>query len=214
MSNKIIKLEDDDNDNEDIEQIPRFKIILLGNSNIGKTSLILRYCKGNFDEMAVSTVGVDTRLKYIKYNDKKIGLDIWDTAGQERFKSLAKNIYQGADGIILMYDLTNKKSFTDIKIWYSNIRDSIDIKTVGIILVGNKSDMTDKIVVKSENVKKYCSTENLHSIEISCKNNVNVDETFEFLIEKIMKENSYKAQYERTSRLTSYRPQKKKKCCG
>ena len=213
MSKKIIKLGDDDIDNEDIEQIPRFKIILLGNSSIGKTSLILRYCKGKFDECGVSTVGVDTQLKYIKYDDKKIGLDIWDTAGQERFKSLAKNTYQGADGIILMYDLTNKKSFQDIKIWYSNIRDSVDLKTVGIILVGNKSDLTDKIVVKKESIDKYCSTEKLKSIETSCKDNVNVDETFEYLIEKIMKENSYKAQYERTSKLTSYRPPQKKKCC-
>jgi len=213
MSKKIIKLGDDDIDNDDIEQIPRFKIIILGNSMIGKTSLILRYCKGKFDESGVSTVGVDTQLKYIKYDDKIIGLDIWDTAGQERFRSLAKSTYQGADGIILMYDLTNKKTFEDIKIWYRDIRDSVDIKTVGIILVGNKSDLTDRIVVKKESVEKYCTNEKLKSIETSCKDNVNVDETFEYLIEKIMKENSYKAQYGRTSKLTSSRPPKKKKCC-
>lgn len=213
MSKKIVKLGDEEIDNEDIEQIPKFKIIILGNTMIGKTSLILRYCKGKFDECGISTVGVDTQLKYIKYDDKIIGLDIWDTAGQERYKSLAKNTFQGADGIILMYDLTDKKTFEDIRNWHRNIRDSVDIKTIAIILVGNKSDLNDRIVVKKEVVEKYCTTEKLQSIETSCKDNVNVDETFEYLIEKIMKENSYKAQYGRTSKLTSYRPPKKKKCC-
>ena len=214
MSNKIEKILDN-NDEDDEEEIPKYKIILLGDSDVGKTSLILRYCTGNFSESGLSTTGVDTQIQYIKYNGKKVGLEIWDTAGQERFKSLARNCYKGADGIILMYDLTSKKTFQSIKIWYNNIRDTINLNTVAIIMVGNKSDVSNNIQVKKEACDKFCSQYNLYSIETSCKNNENIDETFEYLIDKIMKENNYQTQYKRTSKLTEFKKQsKKKKCCN
>jgi len=212
MSKKITKLETNEIEGYE-DEIPKYKIVLLGDSNVGKTSLIVRYCSGAFKSEYISTVGIDTQIKYIKYNNKKIGLEIWDTAGQERFKSLTRSCYQGADGIILMYDLTQKKTFSNIKIWYNNIRDSINIKKVAIIIVGNKLDMEDKIQVEGEVSDKFFKKENLYSIQTSCKNDINVDEVFEFLVEKIVKKNNYKNQNGRSSKLTSFSVSRKNKCC-
>jgi Ras-related protein Rab-8A len=142
---RITNVEEEDDDNQDILS---YKIILLGDSTVGKTSLIIRFCDSKFNENCTSTVGVDTKTKYVRHNDKKIELDIWDTAGQERFKCLAKNCYQGADGIILMYDITQKKTFHNIKNWYNNIKDSMNINKVAMIILGNKSDLPNKEVTK------------------------------------------------------------------
>ena len=205
------------NEDEDNQDALTFKIILLGDSSVGKTSLILRFCDDKFMEIGTSTIGVDTKTKDVRHNGKKIELDIWDTAGQERFKTLAKNSYQGADGIILVYDITQKKTFSNIKHWYDNIKNNIDINKVAIILVGNKSDLPDP-QVKKESTEKFCEQYNLQVIETSCKENINVVETFNILIEKMIKlYNDDKKEFKnRTSKLdknTSNTKKDKKKCC-
>ena len=205
------------NEDEDNQDFLTFKIILLGDSLVGKTSLILRFCDDKFMEIGTSTIGVDTKTKDVRHNGKKIELDIWDTAGQERFKTLAKNSYQGADGIILVYDITQKKTFSNIKHWYDNIKNNIDINKVAIILVGNKSDLPDP-QVKKESTEKFCEQYNLQVIETSCKENINVVETFNILIEKMIKlYNDDKKEFKnRTSKLdknTSNTKKDKKKCC-
>lgn len=205
------------NEDEDNQDALTFKIILLGDSSVGKTSLILRFCDDKFMEIGTSTIGVDTKTKDVRHNGKKIELDIWDTAGQERFKTLAKNSYQGADGIILVYDITQKKTFSNIKHWYDNIKNNIDINKVAIILVGNKSDLPDP-QVKKESTEKFCEQYNLQVIETSCKENINIVETFNILIEKMIKlYNDDKKEFKnRTSKLdknTSNTKKDKKKCC-
>jgi Ras-related protein Rab-8A len=202
----------DYNEIEEGEELPIYKILLIGDSTVGKTSLILQYCQGQFNSYGISTIGVDTKIKYVKYNDKKIGLEIWDTAGQERFRALAKNFYQGADGIILMYDLTQKKTFNNIKHWFNDIIDNIEINKVAIIIVGNKSDLSSRQITK-ESCDKFCEQYNLKSIETSCLKNTNVDETFNFLIEKIIKENNYKNSYGSFSIINKTNKSKAKKCC-
>ena len=208
----------DEDDDENQEDFLSYKIILLGDTSVGKTSLIVRFCDSKFFEVSTSTIGVDTKTKYVRYNGQKIELEIWDTAGQERFKSLAKNCFQGADGIILMYDITNKKTFHNIKNWYNNIKDSIDINKVALIIVGNKIDLPEK-EVKKEITEKYCEENNLELIETSCKNNENVEETFKFLIEKMIQlDDDYKQQCKkRKSKVDentlSSRKNNKKKCC-
>ena len=151
------------NEDEDNQDVLTFKIILLGDSSVGKTSLILRFCDNKFLEIGTSTIGVDTKTKDVRHNGKKIELEIWDTAGQERFRTLAKNSVQGADGIILVYDITQKKTFSNIKHWYDNIKNNIDIDKVALILVGNKSDLPDP-QVKKETSEKFCEQYNLQVI--------------------------------------------------
>ena len=205
------------NEDEDNQDVLTFKIILLGDSSVGKTSLILRFCDNKFMEIGTSTIGVDTKTKDIRHNGKKIELEIWDTAGQERFKALAKNSYKGSDGIILVYDITQKKTFSNIKHWYDNIKKNIDIDKVAIILVGNKSDLPDR-QVKKENYEKFSEQYNLEVIETSCKDNKNIEETFNALIEKMIKlyDDDKKQFKNRTSKLdrnTSNTKKDKKKCC-
>lgn len=161
-----------------------FKIILLGDSSVGKTSLILRFCEGNFEEESISTIGIDTKCKYLKRGNKKIELKIWDTAGQERFKSIAKNSYKGADGILLVYDISNKKTFDSVKKWIDNIKESIDMSKIGFIVVGNKCDLEKEEWEVTDDLKeKLQETQNVKIIETSCKNNINVDESFANLVD-------------------------------
>ena len=121
----------------------KFKVLLLGNSEVGKTSMLRRFCDDTFEQDSLSTIGIDARTKLINHNNKKIKLDIWDTAGQERFLSITKNTYKGSDGIILIYDLTNKESFKNINTWLKGISENIDINKTCFVLVGNKCDCDD-----------------------------------------------------------------------
>ena len=211
---RITNLNEDEEDNPDM---PSFKIILLGDSTVGKTSLIVRFCDGGFNEECVSTIGVDTKTKYVRHNNKKIELEIWDTAGQERFKSLATKFYQGADGIILMYDITQKKTFNNIKYWLTNIMDSVDSKKVAIIVIGNKLDLPN-IEVEKEAGEKFCSQHNLQLIETSCKDNINVKEAFNYLIDKMIElDNDYKQQLKKRKTIVNKntfdnKKKNKKKC--
>ena len=211
---RITNIDEDEEDNQDILS---YKIILLGDTTVGKTSLIIRYCDSKFNESCLSTIGVDTKVKNIKYDNKKIELEIWDTAGQEKFKSLAKNCYKGADGIILIYDITQKKTFNNIKNWYNDIKDSINISKVALIVVGNKSDLPN-VEVNKEISEKFCEQYNLQLIETSCKENINIEETFNSLIEKMIKlDSDYKQQLKkRRSKVdesTFIDNKKRKKCC-
>ena len=180
------RVENIDEDEEDNQNVLSYKVIFLGDTAVGKTSLIFRFCEDKYDEAFTATIGIDIKTKNYIYQDKKIELDIWDSAGQERYKSLAKNSFQGADGIILVYDLSNKKTFQNIKVWYNHIKDMIDINKVAIIIVGNKSDLPEREVNK-ETCDKFCQKYNLQSIETSCKKNINIKETFDLLIDKMIK---------------------------
>ena len=98
-----------------------YKLLFLGESNVGKTSLLLRYADDVF-ENSLPTVGIDVKYKYLTYDNKKIRLDIWDTAGQERFRGIAQNYFRGANGIIFVFDITNKESFNKLRVWLSDVK--------------------------------------------------------------------------------------------
>ena len=121
--------------------IYRYKIILIGDSFVGKTSLIIRFCDEKFAPNSIATIGIDTKTKFIIRKEKKIELQIWDTAGQERFRSLSKNCCNQMDGIVFVYDINNRETFKNIKLWYKNIKNIVNYKIVGTVLVGNKCDI-------------------------------------------------------------------------
>ena len=135
-----------------------YRIILIGDSFVGKTSLIIRFCDDTFEDNGVATVGVDTKTKYVKRKDKRIELQIWDTAGQERFRALSKSCCNQVDGIVFVYDIGKKETFKDIKIWYTNLTDIVDFKKVGVILVGNKCDIENREV--EQNLAQDFSSKN------------------------------------------------------
>lgn len=204
----------DEKDDENLD-VYLYKIILLGDSFVGKTSLIIRFCDNIYEDVGTATIGVDTKTKFVKRKDKKIELQIWDTAGQERFRSLAKNCTNQMDGIILVYDISNKETFQNIKIWYNNLRDTVDFKKVGMILVGNKSDMNREVDEKL--AQEFCQNHNISFIETSAKTNKNVSEIFVKLIDIMAKINPRKPKSKMGNLNTSAEEEEKlkskKKCC-
>ena len=171
--------------NED-SNIYTYKTILIGDSYVGKTSLIIRFCDDIFDGSGTATVGIDTKTKFVKRKEKKIELQIWDTAGQERFRSLSKSCCNQMDGIIFVYDIGRKETFKNIKLWRNNIKDVVDFKKVGTVLVGNKCDIETR-QVEQEMAEDYAEKNNMSFVEASAKNNINVNEIFTKAIDSMAK---------------------------
>lgn len=164
------------------------KILILGDSSVGKTSLLLKYADGYFPTIYVATIGVEYKIKQINVNGLDINLQIWDTAGQERFRSITKNFMKEADGIMYVYDITEKGSFDNLKNWIRQSEDS----TEGFkkIIVGNKSDLELDRKVTKEYLQKFCDDKKLKGVEVSAKLGTNVSETFECLAKMILADKS------------------------
>jgi Ras-related protein Rab-1A len=157
-----------------------FKILLVGNSNVGKSSLFLRFVDEIWKENFVPTIGVDFKIKSIKIDNKIIKLQIWDTAGQERFRSILSSYYKGANGILLLYDITNVNSFKSLSNWLIDIEKNSS-KNVKKILIGNKCDLNDLRKIPISKGKEFADTYDMKFIETSAKNNVNINECFNIL---------------------------------
>ncbi len=168
---------------EDYEFI--FKVLLLGNSNVGKSSLFLRFVDDIWNDTFVPTIGVDFKIKTFDIDEKKIKMQIWDTAGQERFKNIIASYYRGAHGILLIYDVTDKDSFKNLSNWLIEIEKNAS-KNVLKVLIGNKSDLEDKRAVTYNQGKEFADTYGLKFIETSAKKNLNVTEAFETLGRELM----------------------------
>ena len=147
---------------------------------------MLRYCDKTFQDTHLSTIGLDYRLKSMELDDgKRIKLQIWDTAGQDRFRAITKNYYKGANGIILIYDVTNIETFENVKNWIAQIKEEANSNVI-IYLAGNKIDVEEENkVVKTEDGQKIADELNIKFYETSAKNGINVNEIFEDLVKKI-----------------------------
>ena len=159
-------------------------ILLLGNSDTGKTSLLMKYAKNQYKENYVSTVGLDSVVKDLKINEEDVRLYIMDTSGQEKFKSLSQSYYQKVDGIIFVFDVTNRESFEGIKYW---LKDALSYnKEIVYVIVGNKIDLKNIIVVNKNNVKGQKIFKDIKYFETSAKENTNVEKPFEELANLIL----------------------------
>ncbi|CAF4093600.1 unnamed protein product, partial [Rotaria magnacalcarata] len=162
-----------------------FKLLLIGDSGVGKTCVLLRFCDSAFSTTFISTIGIDFKIRTIELDGRKIKLQIWDTAGQERFKTITTAYYRGAMGIMLVYDITSEKSFDNIKNWIRNIEEHASAE-VERMLIGNKCDMHDKRQVSREKGENLANDYGIKFMETSAKGNLNVDEAF-FAIAKDIK---------------------------
>ncbi|KJH45654.1 Ras family protein [Dictyocaulus viviparus] len=159
-----------------------FKLLLIGDSGVGKTCILYRFSDDAFNTTFISTIGIDFKIKTIELRGKKIKLQIWDTAGQERFHTITTSYYRGAMGIMLVYDITNAKSFDNIAKWLRNIDEHASEDVVKMIL-GNKCDMTERRVVSRERGKRLPRT---MALETSAKANIHIDTAFYELAEAIL----------------------------
>jgi len=186
-----------------------FKIILMGDSGVGKTSLISRYIDNEFIETFISTIGVDFKIRTVSIEDKLVKLQIWDTAGQERFRSIMSSYYRGSHAIICVYDVTDRKSFENIEnIWLGEYKKYLD-SVCECFIVGNKIDLPDRAVSEQEG-KDFASKNNMVYIEISSKQNINVDLCFNNILLHLISD-VLKNSISTSSETVVYSPHKK--CC-
>ncbi|MGQ4833458.1 MAG: Rab family GTPase [Candidatus Asgardarchaeia archaeon] len=153
-----------------------FKIVTIGDPAVGKTSLVLRYTKNTFSEQYIVSLGVNFLSKVIKVNGESILLQIWDTGGQERFKVLRLAYYKGADGGLIVYDVTSKETFEKVDEYYEELRSICG--DIPIALVGNKVDLQDNREVSREEGMKKANELKLLFFETSAKENINVEKAF------------------------------------
>lgn len=175
--------------NQDYDYL--FKLLLIGNSSVGKSSLLLRFSDNIFSERYqihwfsfLPTIGVDFKIRTFESSGSTVKLQIWDTAGQERFKTITASYYKGAHGIILVYDITDRQSFKDIENWLAEV-DKYGNENVVKMLVGNKSDLEANRQVKTEEGKSLADSLGIKFLETSAKDAVNVEKAFTTLSNEI-----------------------------
>ena len=197
------------------------KILTLGDTMVGKSSIVLRFSEDKFDDNQFATIGIDFKTKYIKIGDSSVKVLIWDTAGQEKFQNIAKQYYKGANGVLLIYDIGSRKSFERIDFWLKELKENNRIDELFICLVGNKIDMEDKRVITTEEGENYAKSNNILFFEVSAKSGKGVIELFNKVIggamDKIFITNE-KDENEDKVRLSSFLEkgdykEKNKRCC-
>ena len=195
----------------------KIRLMLIGDSNVGKTSIIKRYCNNQFSPSYISTVGIDFETKYLRLNGKTINLQIWDTAGQERYKVLAKNYFKNSDGFIIVYDITDKKSFNNVVNWITQIKDSAS-ENVKCVLLGNKCDLEELRQVDINQGKDLANNYNFKFYETSAQKGSNIQKVFTDLVKGFLNDDNFINDSERSSVSTEQRNLRRarnqqKKCC-
>lgn len=180
----------------------QIKLLMIGDSGVGKTCLLLRYTNDSFSPTFITTIGIDFKVKTIKVLDKRVKLQVWDTAGQERFRTITTSYFRGAHGIVLVYDVTERKSFENVKNWINQIQQYADLG-VSRVLIGNKCDADGDDSVKKRSVtfeegKKLANEFGIDFFESSAKTNKNVTAAFVSVanqaVTKLVKENAIKVE--------------------
>ena len=169
---------------DDEEYIMIFKIILIGDSGVGKTNILSRYTSNYFSDSSKSTVGVELGCKIEEVNGTKVKIQVWDTAGQERYKSITKTYYKGAKGALIVYDISRKESFNNVDKWIGDLKEFGE-EDVCVILVGNKCDLEDMRQVSTDEVSKKAEQYSVGFCETSALSAKNIDTAFQMLIKKV-----------------------------
>lgn len=164
-----------------------FKIVLLGDSGVGKSNLVFRFTKNEFNKDSKSTIGVEFATKTVQIEDNKlVKAQIWDTAGQERYRSIASSYYRGAVGALLVYDVTDRNSFNHVPMWLKEVEENAE-KDCLIMLVGNKTDLNDQRTVFVRDGRSFARKNGLAFIETSALDSTGVDTAFQRILQEIYK---------------------------
>ena len=169
----------------------KYQLLIIGDSTVGKTSILSRYTNGTFNPNYLATVGLDNFTKDETIDNKIIRIKIWDTAGQERYKSLTNSFFRNTQGIIIVYDVTNAETFENLKYWIQSIKNNMDsqIENIPIIIIGNKIDV-EKREIQFNEAESFGKSYNYPYFETSAKTGENIEEAILFLIKQMIKINS------------------------
>ena len=188
------------------------KILIVGDSSVGKTNFINRFIENKFNNNYMTTSGIDLKTANLEIKNKNIRIQIWDTAGQEKYKAITKNLFLKVMGAIIIFDITNEKSFNNLKNWVQMIKDECG-PHMTIIIVGNKNDLIEQRKINEEEVIAYTNKQKLDYIETSCKTGENVKKAVTILCEKILETKEINEDPSFILDNTIFQNQKKKKCC-
>ncbi|CAK79285.1 unnamed protein product (macronuclear) [Paramecium tetraurelia] len=159
------------------------KILLIGNSGVGKTQILLRYTENQFKSSFLSTIGIDFKIKKIQVDEKVVKMQIWDTAGQERYQTITQTYYKGAMGIILVFAVNDKETFNDIDKWMNQIKQHASDNIIKV-LIGNKTDLPDRCI-SYEQALQMAQKYNIPYFETSAKEGTNINDTFQQIAKTI-----------------------------
>merc|ERR1712226_551988 len=176
-----------------------FKLLIIGDAGVGKSSLLLRFADNTFTSAYINTIGVDFKIRTVTVEDKVIKLQIWDTAGQERFRTITATYYRGTHGVIVVYDVTDRDSFENVRRWMTEIDNNCDggDNSVNRVLVGNKSDLVNDTKISREEAESFASGMGVQHFLTSAKSISSVNEMFQHLTRMAL--NTKKRQEERTN---------------
>ena len=187
-------------------------ITLLGEGTVGKTQLCNYFTEKKFEENDIFTVGFDIKtIEYKLKNDEKIKIKIWDTAGQERFRNMAFQYLNNTNGIIFVYDITNRESFNQLRNWIKNVKNKINLDEIPFIIFGNKLDLSEQRMVDSEEGKTLADKLSCSFYETSAKNGTNVDKAFDDIINKVYE--NKKEEFNDKTFFLEKNNKTKKECC-
>ena len=187
------------------------KILLIGDTGVGKSCLLLRYADDTYTESYISTIGVDFKIKTSIINGKVVKLQIWDTAGQERFRTVTSSYYRGAHGIMVVYNVADRTSYNNVKQWLQEI-DRYACENVNKLMIGNEVDLKEKREVSITEAQSYANEHGLNFIETSAKDSTNVTEAFEKLAQDIVNRIENEPPLENTGALLIAQPQEPSGC--
>mmetsp|Transcript_6070 Transcript_6070/g.8866 ORF Transcript_6070/g.8866 Transcript_6070/m.8866 type:complete len:207 (+) Transcript_6070:62-682(+) len=163
-----------------------FKLLMIGDAGVGKSSMLLRFTDDSFDDHIQSTIGVDFKVKHMEVNDKRVKITVWDTAGQERFRTLTSSYYRGAQGVIMVYDVTRRDSFENLDQWLKEVKLYTPNNGEGVVklLVGNKIDLPRR--VPREEAEEWAQSQGMIFLEASAKTRLGIRQCFLEVVQKIL----------------------------
>ena len=214
-----ITIEETESNNQ--KESYKFKVVVVGDSGVGKTNLIKRFVSNEFKSDSKATVGVEFLSKNFIINGEIFKIEIWDTAGQERYKSITTAYYKGAKGAMIVYDVTNQTSFDNVDKWYNEIKEKAS-KNINLIVIGNKNDLIDKKIINSESSIEKAKSFGIAIMETSALSASNVKEAFYLILKEMYKsvksminegEKKDNVQGSGVQLNTDVKTKKKKKCC-
>ena len=187
------------------------KLFIVGNTAVGKTNFMNKFVDGEFQQNYVATVGIDFKTKYVEFDGKKMKVQLWSTAGKEKYKSISKNIMLRSQGLLALYDITNEKTYLDLKQWIQLTKEKYS-SYIPIMIIGNKNDLESERVVDKETAISYAEEENAEYIETSCKTGDNILKSIVLITRKIIDFFELNKSYSFTLSTRKYK-NKERSCC-